>query len=125
MGQVREAVGVLLSVLCSNIQLHRSFSAGHSEQRVISCEGEDLEDGSWIRLLLEQAAKRSVRILNTIQSDHIEVQSNVAPENGITNDSEEDVKWMETVMECIMHSRKKFILLVFLFLCNDFWAWME
>lgn len=104
--QVREAVGVLVCVLCSNIQLHRSFATCQSEQNVCSCKGEDLEDGSWNRLLLEQAAERSVRILNTIQSDHIEVQSNVAPENGITNDSEEDVKWMETLFHFVIASLK-------------------
>ncbi|KAJ8423540.1 hypothetical protein Cgig2_024257 [Carnegiea gigantea] len=104
--QVREAVGVLVCVLCSNIQLHRSFATCHSEQNVCSCEDEDLEDGSWNRLLLEQAAERSVRILNAIQSDNIEVQSNVARENGITNDSEEDVKWMETLFHFVIASLK-------------------
>lgn len=104
--QVREAVGVILCVLCSNIQLHRSFATCSSDQAMSSSGGEDLEDSSWNRLLLEEATERAVRIQNTTHADHMESQANVAREKGITNDSDEDVKWMETLFHFVIASLK-------------------
>lgn len=92
MEQVREAVGVTLCVLCSNLQLHRKFVGSYSDQK-----GSSNIDDEWSQVLLDQATERAIRIQKTAYFDCMDADKDLVPENGVTNDSE-DVKWMETVM---------------------------
>lgn len=98
MEQVREAVGVTLCVLCSNVQLHSIYSSLDLNLRESSGVGDEIFGDSRSRLLSDEATERAIRIQKTTHSDHIDAEADVIPENGITKDSEEDVKWMETVM---------------------------
>ncbi|CAL5444778.1 unnamed protein product [Camellia sinensis] len=91
--RVREAIGVTLFVLCSNIRLHTSFSDHHSDG------GDDfkIEERSWDQFLTERASELVTNIWNVSQSDKMEISTDTSPDNGIVNgDSKDDVKWMET-----------------------------
>ncbi|KAI8012454.1 Proteasome activator subunit 4 [Camellia lanceoleosa] len=101
--QVREAIGVTLSVLCSNIRLHTSFSDHHSDG------GDDfkIEERSWDQFLAERASELVTNIRNASQSDKMEISTDTSPDNGIVNgDSKDDVKWMETLFHFIISSLK-------------------
>lgn len=102
--QVREVVGVTLCVLCSNIQLHGLYTS--SDQWGSSGVGDEIHGASWSRLLSDQATECAIRIQNTTHSDHIDAEADVDLDNGITNDSEEDVKWMETLFHFVIASLK-------------------
>lgn len=104
--QVREAVGVTLCVLCSNVQLHKSFASSYYDQRGSNGVGDESFGGSWSQLLSDQANERAIRIQKTTQSDLIDAEENVVSESGNTNDSEEDVKWMETLFHFVIASLK-------------------
>lgn len=89
--QVRESIGVTLSILCSNICLHTSFNGNQSYGK--------LEGGSWDKFLTEQASERVIKIQNTSQSDNSQMQTDTSTDNGVPNShSQDDVKWMETVL---------------------------
>ncbi|KAK0602445.1 hypothetical protein LWI29_033449 [Acer saccharum] len=97
--QVREAIGVTLSVLCSNIRLHMSFSHDHS------CEGNDsdienhLKEQRWVHILTERASEAVLNIQNNSVENSVEISS----QNGYLNgDSQDDVKWMETLFHFII-----------------------
>ncbi|CAL5335470.1 unnamed protein product [Camellia sinensis] len=101
--QVREAIGVTLSVLCSNIRLHTSFSDHHADG------GDDfkIEERSWDQFLAERASELVTNIRNASQSDKMEISTDTSPDNGIVNgDSKDDVKWMETLFHFIISSLK-------------------
>ena len=91
---MREAIGVTLSVLCSNIRLHSTFTNYHSY------DGDDykVEERSWDHFLIERASEHVMSIQNASQSDKMEIPTEMTPDNGLVNgDSQDDVKWMETV----------------------------
>lgn len=96
MDQVRESIGVTLSVLCSNIRLNASFTSNslHEEGNL---EDGRLEGGSWDRFLVERASELVVNIQNANQSDNMEISSDTSSDlsNGTCQD---DIKWMETVI---------------------------
>lgn len=93
MDQVRESIGVTLSVLCSNICLNASFTGNHKDGK--------LEGRSWDQFLTKQASKLVINIQNTSQSDNLQMQTNTSTDNGVLNKhSQDDVKWMETVLIC-------------------------
>ncbi|KAK9734977.1 hypothetical protein RND81_04G175200 [Saponaria officinalis] len=102
--QVREAVGVTLCVLCSNVELHRSFDYSHTDEKGNSHMREEIESG-WSQLLSEQAAERVTRIQRTTHFDHVETEAGVALENGTTSDSD-DVKWLETLLHFVVAALK-------------------
>ncbi|KMT12661.1 hypothetical protein BVRB_4g091190 [Beta vulgaris subsp. vulgaris] len=104
--QVREAVGVTLCVLCSNVQLHSIYSSLDLNLRESSGVGDEIFGDSRSRLLSDEATERAIRIQKTTHSDHIDAEADVIPENGITKDSEEDVKWMETLFHFVIASLK-------------------
>lgn len=92
--QVREAIGVTLSIVCSNIRLHASRTHDHSHGDV---DGE-LKEERWIKLLTERATKAVKNIHNSSHSINLDTSKDVKLQNGHSNvDSEDDVKWMETV----------------------------
>ncbi|KAK3024317.1 hypothetical protein RJ639_042999, partial [Escallonia herrerae] len=93
--QVRESVGVTLSVLCSNIRLHTSFTLTHSHDGRNSVDGK--LGGCWDQLLIEQASQLVASVQNASQSANLETPIDTSPEDGVSNgNSQDDVKWMET-----------------------------
>lgn len=98
-GQVREAIGVTLSVVCSNIRLYESFDLDRSHESASKGFGNQFNGRSWVLVLKERASEVVMNIQNTTQSDNLETPALINPENGHLNgDSQADVKWMETVL---------------------------
>ncbi|XP_077217554.1 proteasome activating protein 200 isoform X2 [Tasmannia lanceolata] len=105
--QVREAIGVALSVLCSNIRLFASFTPAHSHERMESYACDLLKMGSWDRHLTERASELAVNIQCVNLSDSLESPEGLNRENCFSNDeSQEDVRWMETMFHFIISSLK-------------------
>ncbi|XP_057472456.1 proteasome activator subunit 4-like isoform X2 [Actinidia eriantha] len=101
--QVREAIGVTLSVTCSNIRLHTTFTNYHLYG------GDDyiVEERSWDQFLIERASELVMSIQNASQSDKMEIPTERTPDIGLVNgDSQDDVKWMETLFHFIISSLK-------------------
>lgn len=99
MPQVREAIGVTLSVLCSNIRLYRSFAHNYSHEGLDSDVVNQVKGESWVQFLTEQALELVMNIQKTSQSDNLEIPTDSIPENGLSNgNSQDDIKWMETVL---------------------------
>lgn len=95
---MREAIGVTLSVLCSNIRLYASFDHDHSHEGENKDVNNQLKEKNWVQFLIERASKVVMNIQHTNQSDSSESKMNKGYENGILNgDSQDDAKWMETV----------------------------
>lgn len=93
-GQVREAIGVTLSVLCSNFRLY----ASSSEELSSGVGKSDVYGHNWADYLSKQASERVVRIQSSAQSDLMEDSSEVGHPNGpMTGGTKDDIKWMETV----------------------------
>uniref|UniRef100_A0A5B7B961 Putative proteasome activator subunit 4 n=2 Tax=Davidia involucrata TaxID=16924 RepID=A0A5B7B961_DAVIN len=105
--QVREAIGVTLSILCSNIRLYISFGHNHSHEGGNIDVDKELEGRSWDQFLIERASELVMSIQNTSQSDNMEIPTDTSPDNGIVNgNSRDDVKWMETLFHFIISSLK-------------------
>ncbi|KAF8409809.1 hypothetical protein HHK36_005888 [Tetracentron sinense] len=103
---VREAIGVALSVLCSNIRLYASFAHDHLDGGKTNVD-DPLKVGSWDRLLTERASELVMNIQNASQSDNLEGPVDISRENGFSNgESKDDVKWMETMFHFIISSLK-------------------
>ncbi len=97
MGQVRETIGVTLSVLCSNIQLYALADHHHSHEG----GNNDVNNGlmkSWIQFLTERASQVLMNIQNASHCVNLETSKNIsAPDVHLNGDSQDDDKWMETV----------------------------
>ncbi|XP_062170630.1 proteasome activator subunit 4-like [Alnus glutinosa] len=105
--QVREAIGVTLSVLCSNIRLYASSHPDHSHEGGNSDVNYQHKEGSWVKFLIERASELVMNIQNTSQSDNLETTTDARDQNGHLNgDSKDDVKWMETLFHFIISSLK-------------------
>ncbi|KAH9652583.1 proteasome activator subunit 4 [Citrus sinensis] len=70
---VREAIGVTLSVLCSNIRLHASFSHEYSHEGVNSDIDNYLKEERWVQFLTERASESVTNIQNNNHSDNLEL----------------------------------------------------
>ncbi|CAM8952984.1 unnamed protein product [Rhodiola kirilowii] len=102
--QVRETVGVALSVLCSNIRLFVSFSEYSSNSEEITSEGNLIKEKNWSHLLTERAYELVKSIQKANQSDNMEMQTS---EDAVSNGhSENDSKWMETLFHFMISSMK-------------------
>lgn len=105
--QVREAVGVALCVVSSNLSLHMNSAQNHPNVIGNNALKDAPEIMDWSALLSEQAASRAVKIQNTLHSSDVEMLgSAVDHENGSKDDYEEDVKWMETTLHFVIASLK-------------------
>nr|DAD24254.1 TPA_asm: hypothetical protein HUJ06_025717 [Nelumbo nucifera] len=105
--QVREAIGVTLSVLCSNIRLCKFFACCQSHKEKENHADDSLKGGSWHRLLTERASELAVNIQNASQTDNLETASDTTHENSLSNhESLEDVKWLETMFYFVISSLK-------------------
>lgn len=92
--QVREALGVTLSVLCSNIRLYHS---SHQDERSDNVDSL-MKDESWVQFLTERATQAVVNIQIATQSDKVVNPVDGSSQNGhVDGDSQDDMKWMETV----------------------------
>lgn len=101
MEQVREAIGVTLSILCSNIRLHSSFARDYSHEGGNSDVDNPLKEENWVLFLTERASDVVTNIQNASQSDNLEIPAQTTLQNGSLNgDTQDDVKWMETVLIC-------------------------
>ncbi|PPR91638.1 hypothetical protein GOBAR_AA29036 [Gossypium barbadense] len=94
---VREAIGVALSVLCSNIRLYVSSSQDHSNERGKTEINNQLKQENWVQLLTERASEVVVNIQNSSLSDVLDNSTDINIRNAHQNGgSQDDVKWMET-----------------------------
>ncbi|XP_073225318.1 proteasome activator subunit 4-like [Cicer arietinum] len=105
--QVREALGVTLSVLCSNIRLY------HSSHHDNACDERNnnvdnlMKDESWVQFLTDRAAEAVVNIQIASQSDKAVNPIETSSQNGhLDGDSQDDMKWMETLLYFIILSLK-------------------
>ncbi|XP_057429773.1 proteasome activator subunit 4 isoform X2 [Lotus japonicus] len=105
--QVREALGVTLSVLFSNIRLcHSSYNANACDERNNNVDSL-MEDKSWVKFLTERAAEAVVNIQTATQSDKAVNPMDTSSQNGhLDGDSQDDMKWMETLLHFIISSLK-------------------
>lgn len=105
--QVRESIGVTLSVLCSNIQLQVSCNQVHPREVGTSNVHRKVEGGNWDHYLVERASELVVKIQNFSQSDTLDVQMDRISDSGVSSEqSHDDVKWMETLFHFIISSLK-------------------
>ncbi|CAK9180714.1 unnamed protein product [Ilex paraguariensis] len=104
--QVRESIGVSLSVLCSNLRLYASFPHNHSNE--VGSGGVDKKIGvSWDQYLIGQASELVMNIQNTSPSHSLVVSSDTVLDIGISNgNGQDDVKWMETLFHFVISSLK-------------------
>lgn len=105
--QVREALGVALSVLCSNIRLyHSSHRDNVGDERTNNADSL-MKDESWVHCLTERAAEAVVNIHIASQSDKAVNTIDTNSQNGhLDGDSQDDMKWMETLLYFIISSLK-------------------
>lgn len=105
--QVREALGVTLSVLCSNIRLyHSSHRDNVGDERTNNADSL-MKDESWVHCLTERAAEAVVNIHIASQSDKAVNTIDINSQNGhLDGDSQDDMKWMETLLYFIISSLK-------------------
>lgn len=97
--QVRESIGVTLSVLCSNLRLHASFNHNNLHENGDTVTDEELETGNWDKILSERASELVVTIQNANLSDNLENHSDTNTVSvGSDGNSQDDVQWMETVV---------------------------
>ncbi|KAL8033297.1 hypothetical protein ABFX02_13G151400 [Erythranthe guttata] len=104
--QVREAIGVALSVLCSNLRLCASFGNDHSDESGAS-NADITPARSWDRYLVKRASELVTKIQNVSASEALEIPKEKLSENGMSSDhSKDDIKWMETLFHFIISSLK-------------------
>ncbi|XP_019059113.1 PREDICTED: proteasome activator subunit 4 [Tarenaya hassleriana] len=105
--QIREAIGVTLSVLCSNIRLRRSYLQGYSTEMEKTDVNSQLQEENWFKLLTERASEALTNVQKSSVLDSMEISASVDMENSHLNgDSRDDVKWMETLFHFIISSLK-------------------
>lgn len=91
--QVRESIGITLSVLCSNLRLHANFTNSNLQ------EDGNLNAGSWDKFLVERASELVANIQHALQADNMEIADGNGHANGFPNGgAQDDMKWMETVL---------------------------
>ncbi|KAH1239721.1 Proteasome activator subunit 4 [Glycine max] len=105
--QVREALGVTLSILCSNIRLYHSSRHDNAQDERNDNVDSLMKDESWVPFLTERAAEAVVNIQIATQSDKVVNPVDSSSQNGhLDGDSQDDIKWMETLLYFIISSLK-------------------
>lgn len=102
MRQVREAIGVTLSVLCSNLRL--SAASVHSSPEKVEEEGGLmvglLQKKDWAKLLTEGVSELAMNILSRNHSDSMEITGELTHENvSVNKEVKADIRRMETVLK--------------------------
>ncbi|KAI3456750.1 hypothetical protein Pfo_013413 [Paulownia fortunei] len=104
--QVREAIGVTLSVLCSNLRLSVSFDNDHLHEGGASSTDVKAA-GCWDQYLVKRASELVTKIQNVSVSETLEIPTDKILENGMSSDhSKDDIKWMETLFHFVISSLK-------------------
>lgn len=99
---MREAIGVTLSVLCSNLRLGASSGNDHLRERETSADVKAA--GSWDQFLVKRASELVSKIQNVTASEALEIPTEKLSENGMSSGhSKDDINWMETVLFWLMH----------------------
>lgn len=97
--QIREAIGVILSVLCSNVRLRMSYQQKHPSEEGRTDVDSQLKEENWFKLISARASEAVTNIQQASISDSLDTSADVDMENAQSNgDSLDDVKWMETVL---------------------------
>ncbi|KAL1204884.1 Proteasome activator subunit 4 [Cardamine amara subsp. amara] len=106
--QIREAIGVILSVLCSNIRLRMSYQQEYTPEEGRTDVDSRLVDENWFKLISARASEAVTNIQQASMSDNsLETSADVDMESAQSNgDSLDDVKWMETLFHFIISSFK-------------------
>lgn len=94
---MREAIGVTLSVLCSNLRLYATCGSDHLNE--VGASTSDISAaGSWEQYLVKQASELVTKIQNVSASESLDIPSEKISENGMSSEhSKDDIRWMETV----------------------------
>ncbi|XP_073268925.1 proteasome activator subunit 4 isoform X1 [Populus alba] len=104
--QVREAIGVTLSVLCSNIRLQLSSAHDYSHEGGSEIDNQ-LKEEKWVFVLTNRASDVVKNIQNTSPADNLETDGHIALQNrSLNGDALDDVKWMETLFHFIISTLK-------------------
>lgn len=100
---MREAIGVTLSVLCSNLRLNAT-SMDPSFNKVDYVGVLELpQKEAWINVLTEGVSELAVNILSTNHLESIEISGEETFENtSISKEANADVRQMETVCKFIL-----------------------
>ncbi|KAJ0249356.1 Proteasome activator subunit 4 [Hirschfeldia incana] len=105
--QIREAIGVIISVLCSNIRLRMSYQQKHPSEEGRTDVDSQLKEENWFKLISARASEAVTNIQQASISDSLDTSADVVMENAQSNgDSLDDVKWMETLFHFIISSFK-------------------
>ncbi|KAJ7015442.1 hypothetical protein NC653_004671 [Populus alba x Populus x berolinensis] len=103
---VREAIGVTLSVLCSNIRLQLSSAHDYSHEGGSEIDNQ-LKEEKWVFVLTNRASDVVKNIQNTSPADNLETDGHIALQNrSLNGDALDDVKWMETLFHFIISTLK-------------------
>ncbi|KAH6786226.1 proteasome activating protein 200 [Perilla frutescens var. hirtella] len=104
--QVREAIGVTLSVLCSNLRL--CATCGSDQLPGVGANTSDISNaGGWDQCLVKRASELVTKIQNVSASESLEIPTEQISENGMsTEHSKDDIRWMETLFHFIISSLK-------------------
>ncbi|XP_011039856.1 PREDICTED: proteasome activator subunit 4-like [Populus euphratica] len=104
--QVREAIGVILSVLCSNIRLQLSSAHDYSHEGGSEIDNQ-LKEEKWAFVLTDRVSDVVTNIQNTSPADNLETDGHIALQNkSLNGDALDDVKWMETLFHFIISTLK-------------------
>ncbi|XP_039119734.1 proteasome activator subunit 4 isoform X1 [Dioscorea cayenensis subsp. rotundata] len=99
--QVREVIGITLSVLCSNLRLSATFGQTHSINYGDSRMVESPQRDDWATVLTDRASELAMNIQS------MESLADMADENGSINmEAQADVRRMETLFHFIISSLK-------------------
>ncbi|KFK38668.1 hypothetical protein AALP_AA3G144500 [Arabis alpina] len=105
--QIREAIGVIISVLSSNIRLRMSYRQEYPSEEGRTDVDSRLEEENWFKLISTRASEAVTNIQQASISDSVDTSADVDMENAQSNgDSQDDVKWMETLFHFIISSFK-------------------
>ncbi|XP_057765375.1 proteasome activator subunit 4 isoform X2 [Salvia miltiorrhiza] len=104
--QVREAIGVTLSVLCSNLRLHATCGSDHLQE--VGASTSDISAaGSWDQYLVKRASELVTKVQSVSASESLEIPTKQISENGMSSEhSKDDIRWMETLFHFIISSLK-------------------
>lgn len=103
--QVREVIGVLLSVLCSNMRLYSICSHTHVQDGADHSMVGSPHQENWAKIILETAITSAANIQSANQFQAME--TDITHENGHSkSESQTDDKRMETMLHFIISSLK-------------------
>ncbi|KAK6934676.1 Proteasome activator Blm10, mid region [Dillenia turbinata] len=79
---VREAIGINLCIVCSNIRLYVRFADNDTKEAGDMSLDFQLKGGSWVKFLTEQASDTAINIQNANHSDSLQIPTDFTSENG-------------------------------------------